>query len=517
VTYNDIKPERLTMAEAVPLPATGDNERGFDRRSWIVTAAAILIVLLSLLQTIHHFSLPTDGWEMDQIEVEGEKDRIVFTYNQLGEPTPLRQGDVLVAIEGQSIEDIMDNAGYLRPQRPENWDFGRTVRYSVLRDGEQLELDVAMKGWTANQVFWRVGFNIFDQLPALLQLMIGVFVFVRRPRSQAAQLLLQLYVWFFVAVAVSGSANENNLTAMPDVFYVTAYWPAEFFYNFSLMLFMLPLWVHLLLVFPVVKAPMRRFPRLAPAALYGSMVGCIALALWWVHEDQFMTSDTGEAIVLIGLMGLLAIGVGSAIHTVFTAQDPVRRAQIRWVAWGALLSIGYLLGGFAVMLFGVPIETYFAYVPRVVFIAFPVTLAVAILRYRLFDIDILINRTLVYGILTALLAGVYFSCVVVLQRVLYMITDGGGTDLAVVGSTLAIAALFQPLRQRVQVTIDRRFYRQKYDAVQTLNQFSKRLRDEVDLQALTGDLLVVVRDTVQPANVSLWLMEPRRPVRSEVS
>jgi hypothetical protein len=460
--------------------------------------------------------MPTDGWETDQIEVEGQAaDQVIFTYNQMGDPTPLRANDVLLAVEGQPVDDILLQAGLMRQPHPANWEHGKTVRYTVLRDGQQLELDVPLKRWELPTVLWLIGFNIFDQLPALLQLMIGIVVFTRRPRSQAAQLLLLYFMWFFVAVAISGAMNENNFNFLPDAFYVTAYWPAEFFSNFSIILFMLPLWVHLLLVFPVVKAPMRRFPRLAPASLYGSMIAMIAFALWWVSGDVTET-DAAEAIVLGGLLILLAIGIFSALHTLFTVQDPVRKAQIRWVAWGALLSVGYIFLGFAVMLFGIPIEAYFAVVPRVIFIAFPATIAIAIMRYRLFDIDFLINKTLVYGILTALLAGVYFSCVVVLQRVLYTLTDGGGTDLAVVGSTLAIAALFQPLRRRIQVTIDRRFYRQKYDAVQTLQEFSLRLRDEVDLQALTSDLLVVVGDTVQPVHASLWLLEPKQ-LKVEVS
>lgn len=505
------------MAESLPVPPSIDNERGFDRRSWVVAAGVVLIVLLSFLQTLHHFSLPTDGWETDQVDVEGQaEDTVIFTYNQLGDPTPLRANDVLLAVEGQPIDEIMTRAGVLRQRRPASWDFGRTVRYSVLRDGKELALDVPLKRWQLPAVLWRIGFNIFDQIMSLLQLMIAVFVFVRRPRSRAAQLLLLFDVWFFVAVAISGSMNENNLTALPDAFYWTAYWPAEFFSNYSIILFLLPIWVHLLLIFPVVKSPMLRFPRLAPASIYGSMLALIGFALWWVKGDTATTSDAAEAIVLGGLLVLLALGIGSAVHTLLTARDPVRRAQIRWVAWGALLSVGYIFGGFAAMLFGVPIERYFAIVPRIIFIAFPLSLAVAILRYRLFDIDILINRTLVYGILTTLLAGVYFGCVVVLQRVLYTLTSGGGTDLAVVGSTLAIAGLFQPLRRRIQVTIDRRFYRQKYDAVQTLQEFSLRLRDEVDLQALTSDLLVVVGDTVRPAQASLWLLEPKK-LRSEIS
>ena len=501
------------IVETQPVVPPIDADRGFDRRSWIIAAAVVVIILLSLLQTLYHFSLPTDGWEMDQVEVNGAQ-QMTFTFNQLGEPTPLRAKDVLLSVEGQTAEDLINRASTLNPQRPANWEFGRSVRYTVLRDGQEVTLDVPLKRWTPRQIAWKLSFNLFDQIPALFQLMIGVFVFVRRPRNQAAQLLLLFYLWFFVAVAISGAMNESNFTALPDAFYLAAYWPAEFFANFSIILFMMPLWVHLLLVFPVVKAPMLRYPRLAPAALYGSMVAAIALALVWVSRNPVRLAREGEMIVLGALLLLLAVGIFSAVHTLFTVHDPVRKAQIRWVAWGALLSVGYIFGGFVGLFFGVPIERYFAVVPRVVFAAFPVTLAIAIMRYRLFDIDILINRTMVYGILTALLAGVYFSCVVVLQRVLHALTGGGGTDLAVVGSTLAIAALFQPLRRRVQLTIDRRFYRAKYDAVQTLQEFSLRLRDEVDLQELTGDLLSVVGDTVQPAQVSLWLLEPTK-VRSD--
>jgi hypothetical protein len=467
------------------------------------------------VQTWHHYSLPTDGWEMDQLEIEGQQ-QFAFIHNQLGGPSPLREGDVLLAVEDQRTEEILLRAGLFQVQRPANWEVGHTVRYLVQREGRDLTLDVPLNQWSATTALGRIGFSIYAQVFSLIQLMIGIFVFVRRPRSQAAQLLLLYQVWYFVAVAISGSINEASLVALPDVFYVTSYWPTEFFCNFSIILFMMPLWVHLLLVFPVVKAPMRRFPRLAPATLYGSMLAFVGCALWWIRDEPIAASSAGEAIVLSGLLVLLSVGILSALHTLFTAQEPVRRAQIRWVAWGALVSVGYIAAAFGAILAGIPVERYFAVIPRFLFLAFPISLAVAILRYRLFDIDILINRTLVYGILSALLAGVYFSCVVLLQRVLYALASGG-TDLAVVGSTLAIAALFQPLRRRVQATIDRRFYRQKYDATQTLLEFSQRLRDEVDLQALTGDLLVVVQDTVQPAQASLWLMEPQQHIRAETS
>ncbi len=149
-----------------------------------------------------------------------------------------------------------------------------------------------------------------------------------------------------------------------------------------------------------------------------------------------------------------------------------------------------------------------------VLIATSTAVGIAVLRYRLYEIDLVINRTLVYGSLTATLVAVYVGSIVVLQGLVRALT-GQESQLAIVASTLAVAALFNPLRHRVQGFIDRRFYRRKYDAAKTLEAFSAKLRDETDLDALSDDLVGVVRETMQPAHVSLWLRPDPPPRGSE--
>ena len=138
-----------------------------------------------------------------------------------------------------------------------------------------------------------------------------------------------------------------------------------------------------------------------------------------------------------------------------------------------------------------------------------VSLGIAVLRYRLFDIDIIIRRTLIYAVLTAMLALVYFGSVVLLQQFFRSLTGASQSEIATIISTLAIAALFNPLRHRVQGAIDLRFYRNKYDAQQVLARFAQAARDEVKLEKLTGELLNVVQDTMQPASVGLWMKQTK--------
>jgi len=154
--------------------------------------------------------------------------------------------------------------------------------------------------------------------------------------------------------------------------------------------------------------------------------------------------------------------------------------------------------------------TYSVYAAVVAALIVPVFTYIAILKYRLYDIDVVINRTLVYGSLTATLIALYFGGIVVLQR-LFVLLTGQQSTLAIVASTLLIAALFNPLRRRIQSFIDHRFYRRKYDAAKTLEAFGSRLRDQTDLDVLSNDVVGVARRTVQPAHVSLWLRPDPEP------
>jgi hypothetical protein len=207
--------------------------------------------------------------------------------------------------------------------------------------------------------------------------------------------------------------------------------------------------------------------------------------------------------VAVPMLFVAGLGAVSSLLVRFRRARGDERQQIKWFASAAALTLVWILLFGQASLHGLP-EAIVALSSLLVIPSIPIATGIAILRYRLYDIDILINRTLVYATLTATLVGIYFSGIVVLQSVFVVLT-GQQSTLAVVASTLVIAALFNPLRRRVQAFVDRRFYRKKYDARKTLEAFSAKLRDETDLEALNDDLVGVVKETMQPAHVSLWL------------
>jgi hypothetical protein len=286
--------------------------------------------------------------------------------------------------------------------------------------------------------------------------------------------------------------------------------------------------VFLLLLFPNGRLPSNRWRPFAWFSAAVSVVGAILAAI----APDSTPGPNSEANALrslpnpFGIEGLpnlqqpvqvlvLSVGLVAAASLVIVRLRNARgieRQQIKWLIYSSAMLSGALilkdtvfspLGG---TLWGLWVGYLLVAVGG---LGGPIAIGIAILRYRLYEIDTLINRALVYGSLTATLVGLYLIGIVVLQRVFVLLT-GQQSTLAVVASTLLIAALFNPLRRRIQRFIDRRFYRRKYDAGKTLEAFSAKLRDETDLEALNHDLVGVVRETMQPAHVTLWL-RPDQP------
>jgi hypothetical protein len=283
--------------------------------------------------------------------------------------------------------------------------------------------------------------------------------------------------------------------------------------------------IYLPLLFPNGRLPSRRWRPLAwlsGAVIVLGSVG-IALAPGPVEELGGVCNPFGlegapwvaYAAVVVPLLPVCVLASAVSLVLRYRRSGGEERQQIKWIAFAAsFVGLVALITVVSTLMFAPEsLETagtqplwleLLQDVELLSLAGVPVAVGFAILRHRLYDIDVVINRTLVYGSLTAVLVAVYFGSVVVLQYI-FRALSGGESQLAIVASTLVMAALFNPLRRRVQAFVDRRFYRRKYDAAKTLAAFSAKLRDETDLEALNNELVEVVRETMQPAHVSFWL------------
>jgi hypothetical protein len=277
-----------------------------------------------------------------------------------------------------------------------------------------------------------------------------------------------------------------------------------------------------LLLFPTGRLPGRRWRWLARLAAAFIVVGAVLAALspgaylgalGPIRNPIGIEGFTGVYKAVLYVMApLLYTAVTASLILRLRRAGGVERQQIKWLAYGAAA----FAAGIVLLIIPLATETprWLEWGGEAVFTlagaAVPISMGVAILRYRLYDIDLVINRTLVYAVLTASLVLVYVASVAGLQR-MFSPLAGEGNQLSVVASTLLIAALFGPLRRRVQGLIDRRFYRKKYDSAKTLEDFGVRLREETNLGALSEDLVGVVQGTLQPAHASLWLRPPAGP------
>ena len=359
-----------------------------------------------------------------------------------------------------------------------------------------------------------VGFGVFA--------VVGALLVARRP-TNAIGWILSAVGLMVSTIFGAGSGYATYVMAtrgQPDALAVLGAWAANclWFVMLALALIYLPL------LFPDGRLLTRRW--LSVAVLGG--IGTLGFVLPGALVDTIPVNEVpGRGIAnpigieglgkiedlpivgaVEGLFLLAALGAVASVVVRFRRSRGVERQQMKWFAYVIVVLIGgsVLTGGLS-DLTGVGWLGKFSFALSMMgLMCLPIAVGIAILRYRLYEIDLIINRTLVYGPLTATLVLVYFGGVATAQLVFRALTDQQQQpQLAVVVSTLVIAALFNPLRSRIQTFIDRRFYRRKYDARKTLEAFSAKLRDETDLQALSGELTSVVGETMQPAHVSLWL------------
>ncbi|WP_406054232.1 hypothetical protein [Kribbella sp. NBC_00889] len=338
---------------------------------------------------------------------------------------------------------------------------------------------------------------------------VGALIVSRRPRHPIGWILLLAGV-SSVLVGSAGYVADELIRLGMDQPALVIGWVSTWAW--------LPVWLAPtfgLLLFPTGRLPSRRWRPVAWLAVGGFLAQFVTAAfapgpMVDVGVDNPFGVDVGvdvwNPLRAVGIAALLIAVAASILSLVvrFRSARTVERQQIQWLMYAGMLVAAALCAVAVLETVGGPATApYGELIPSFALATVPVATGIAILRHRLFDIDVVVNRTLVYGGLTVSLGAAYVGSVLLLQLVLSPLTETSG--LAVAVSTLAVAALFRPVRSRIQVVVDRRFFRRKYDATRTLAAFGVRLRDELDIDALGDDLQAVVRDTMQPDHVSLWL------------
>jgi hypothetical protein len=479
-------------------PIANNDETRFNRSAWILLFLALIFIALDIVQLVYRFTLPTEGWWI----YSDENDPGVYDFfvqeNLVGTPSPLQPGDGLHIIGGISSKQIMNfENGNLTSPPPSGWEAGRQIPVTVIRDGQSLTFDIPIVHWTL-RAWLRANFASFSGvmgwLISLVMFGVGLFTVLRRPGNLAARFLF-LFGLAVLAIQISGSLPDGLglLFSFPATLARVIYYNVIFAYLFG------PSLLGFGLTFPRPKSFIQRRPWLLVLPF---LVGSIPAGLLFIQPDL---ATIGFPLTLGMILGTIA----ALIHSALTMRDAISRAQLRWAVGGVVLGLGLFTLNFGTYPASGWIQEILVTIAQLSLPIIGISLGVAILRYRLFDIDVIIRRTLVYTILTVLLGLVYFGMITVLQNLFSSVSQEQST-ISIVLSTLAIAALFNPLRIRLQAFIDRRFYRQKYNAEQALARFAATARNETDIEHLGTVLLGVVQETIQPESASLWLKGIRK-------
>jgi hypothetical protein len=458
----------------------------------LVVLLAVLLLLPGLAYFGLRLTLPGDASspmvDFQQIQSGGLAIQPVSPS-----PQDLQEGDIVTAIQGQTVDETI--AGLFSSQGASRR-VDRVV-YTVRRGEQTLQVDAPLAASSLAQVI-KDNWSVYIYMVYLE--LVSLVVFVLRPRLGAAQL-------FFVVSNVLLSSGLVYFLGLrvDDLLYrwvvILYLWGAVALYGILLAAL-----VHLSLIFPKTHPRLIRQPRwllLVYLGVWLPILGYLA-ARWSVMDSaaaRLALTVQGTTLMSAVYFPLLLLSTVSSYRT----GNEREKRQIRWIMWSLMISlIPYLVFSVLPSLLGIKFQLASSLL-GILWCTLPTSFAIAVLHERLFDIDVIIRRTLIYSAMTVTLGAVYFFSIVVLQGLSQAITGQSQSPLATVISTLTIAILFNPLHRRIQNDIDRRFYRRKYDAEKILKDFALQLRNEVDIDKITEDLLTAVEDTIQPQHLSLWI------------
>jgi hypothetical protein len=476
--------------------------------TYLVLAAAALILLSSLLFLAARVILPGDGRAILLEELPESAQALAargsngLAVESLIDESSLAEGDIVIGVEGRSLDDWLAGLFTGLMQTP-NLESGQILKYTLLREGKEMEVKVQLGPYPLGQELGR-RWSLYFFL--LYLAVVSIVVFVRRPDLPAAKMFLLVSsavfasgLIFFLGLQISDLMRPIQIGLW--------LWGSIILYGLLTAGLL-----HFVFVFPRPSInPKHR--SLILLAIYGGVwlpyLGLV-LPVLLDHPSPVQTlHHLARSTAIMTLIYFPLILIASAARYRKT-ESPIERRQMRWILWALVIANvpWLLLSAVPAILGGASQIT--SNLTGLLWCLIPTAFAVSILREGLFDIDVIIRRTLVYTILTVMLGAIYLGSVILLQS-LFEAVSGQQSPVAIVVSTLIIAALFQPLRGRIQGWIDRRFFRRKYDAARTLARFSERARDAVELEQLIADLIQVVDETMRPDQVMLWLPNPDKP------
>lgn len=472
--------------------STHAEQQRFSLRSWAFLSGVILLLILAVLQMRYRLTLPSDGQNF---------------YDEPGIGLDYSQGTQLVAVEGIPAETIIQNAVLLRPQRPANWQLGNTVQYRFKIN--QIQEFTRPRTLHAS-IAWESGWGVDKWLTSIAQLLalaIGLFVFWQQPQSTVSRFLLLFGLFSLIPTIANAPTNGWSNIRVTDYFYVLAYWPTLFFSS-GLSLAFASLWL-ILLSYPQPTRSLRQHPILITSLIYGAALLPMGSHAGLPFGYPGLILGNGAIFLLLG--GLIL----TAVHTLRTQQTPSQRAQVRWLVWPIvllgvnllLLFISFGLSTLAEYLRAWELYQTLDNIIEPLFglfifwiLLFPLALVIGIWRDRLFDIELWLNRAVVYVALTATLVGLYILLIGGLS-LLFHNADSFVLSLLATGG---VAVLFQPLRARIQQTINRALYGQWDDPMGVLTQLGQHLEQANAPETILQVFVSTIAAALKLPYVALW-------------